>query len=87
MCQCGSGVGVEESTGPTHLFDAVGVDGCLWLHDADWFSLLGALRHLADFLCDEVVDAIESLDCTLYQTHSLCGSYTGGGGIERQNYN
>lgn len=57
-----------------HLFDAVGVDSGLWLQYADWLCFLGALRHLTDFLRDEAVDAIQRLDCTLYQTYTLCGS-------------
>lgn len=43
----------------TDLFDAVWVDGGLWLQDADWLCLLGALRHLPHLLSDEVVDAVE----------------------------
>lgn len=58
----------------SHLFDAVGVDCGLWLQYADWLRFLGALRHLADLFCDEVVDAIECFDCTLYQTHTFCCS-------------
>lgn len=56
----------------TDLFDAVGVDGGLWLQDADRLCLLGALRHLPHLLSDEVVDTIQCLHCPLDQTHSLC---------------
>lgn len=57
-----------------YLFDAVGVDGGLWLQYADWFRFLGALGHLADFLRNKVVDTIEGFNCTLYQTDTLCCS-------------
>lgn len=59
----------------SHLFNAVGVDGGLWLQYADWFRFLGALGHLADFLRNEVVDTIKGFDCTLYQTDTFCCSY------------
>ena len=59
----------------SHLFDAVGVDGGLWLQYADWFRFLSALGHLADFLRNEVMDAIEGFDCTLYQTDTFCCAY------------
>lgn len=59
----------------THLLDAVRVDGGLWLQYADRFGFLGALGHFADFLRDEVVDAIEGFDCTLYQTDAFCCSW------------
>ncbi|TNN76667.1 hypothetical protein EYF80_013119 [Liparis tanakae] len=49
----------------SHLFDAVWVDGGLWLQYADRLGFLGTLGHLADFLRNEVVDTIEGLDCTL----------------------
>lgn len=49
----------RKSKGVTDLFDAVWVDGGLWLQDADWLCLLGALRHLPHLLSDEVVDAVE----------------------------
>lgn len=60
----------------SHLFDAVRVDSGLWLQYADWFGFLGALGHFADFLRNEVVDTIESFDCTLYQTYTFCCSCT-----------
>ena len=62
-----------------YLFDAVGVDGGLWLKYAHGLTLLGALGHLADLLRDEIVDAIQSFHGTLYQTHTLCCSCVGEG--------
>lgn len=64
----------------SHLFNAVGVDGGLWLQYADWFGFLGTLGHFADFLRNEVVDTIEGLDRTLYQADALCCSCEGGEG-------
>lgn len=58
----------------SHLFDPVGVDCSLGLEYTDWLRFLGALRHLAHFLCNEVVDAIEGFDCTLNQTDTFCCS-------------
>lgn len=63
---------LDKVLGMTDLFDAVWVDGGLWLQDADWFCLLGALRHLPHLLSDEVMDTIQRLHCPLDQTHSLC---------------
>ena len=55
-----------------HLFDAVWVDGGLGLQDADGLGLLGVLRHLPHLLRDEVVHAIQGLDCPLDQADALC---------------
>ncbi|KAI9542156.1 hypothetical protein NQZ68_022208, partial [Dissostichus eleginoides] len=63
--------GVE---GQTDLFDAVGVDGGLWLQDADRLCLLGALRHLPHLLSNEVMDSVQRLHRALDQTHPLCRS-------------
>lgn len=58
----------------SHLFNTVRIDGGLWLQYADRFRFLGTLRHFADFLRNEVVDTIESLNSTLYQADTLCCS-------------
>lgn len=58
-----------------HLFDAVRVDGGLWLHYADRFGFLGALWHLPHLLSNEVMDSIQSLHCPLDQTHPLCRAW------------
>lgn len=58
ISDCWEGKRRMEEGGP-HLFDAVWVDGGLWLQDADWLCLLGALGHLPHLLSDEVVDTVQ----------------------------
>lgn len=70
----------------SHLFNTVRVDSGLWLQYADWFGFLGTLGHFTDFLCNEVVDTIEGLDCTLYQTDALCCSCERGDRRQTQSY-
>lgn len=64
----------NEGAQNTYLFNAIRIDCCLWLQDANWLGLGHVLWHFSYLLCDEPMDGIESFNGALDQTDPLCGT-------------